>query len=426
MAKVLKAIRGMRDILPDKTPTWQYVESTVKDLLSSYAYKEIRMPILERTELFKRSIGEVTDIVEKEMYTFVDRNGDSISLRPESTAGCVRAGVEHGLLYNQTQRIWYGGPMFRHERPQKGRYRQFHQIGVESFGFPGADIEAELIFMCARLWQRLGLDNVVLHVNTLGTSIERANYRTELVSYLHDHFDELDEDSQRRTESNPMRVLDSKNPELQRLIDAAPKLMDFLNDESKQHFRCLLSLLEANSIDYVVNPRLVRGLDYYSHTVFEWITDQLGAQGTVCAGGRYDGLVEQLGGKATPAVGFAMGVERLVELLESTQQIPISDDPHVYIIAVGPDAQVQALLLAEQLRDASTSLRVQVNCGGGGVKTQMKRADRSGAGLALLLGDTEIEANAITVKPLRSDEVQFSIPQNELLPYLLQAFSIVV
>jgi histidyl-tRNA synthetase len=319
MAKQIQAIRGMKDILPQQTPLWQFLEDRVRMVLSRYGYDEIRMPIVEMTELFKRSIGEVTDIVEKEMYTFEDRNGDSLTLRPEGTAGCVRAGLENGLIFNQTQRLWYQGPMFRHERPQKGRYRQFHQIGVETFGLEGPDIDLELILITARLWKELGLEGLELQLNTLGTAEERSRYRELLVSYLRDHYDQLDEDSRRRLESNPLRILDTKNPEMAELVSQAPTLMEHLTEESLAHFEVLKQGLDDAGVAYVLNPRLVRGLDYYSRTVFEWVTDQLGAQGTVCAGGRFDGLVEQLGGRATSAMGFAMGLERLIALLETTQ-----------------------------------------------------------------------------------------------------------
>jgi len=354
MATKIQAIRGMNDILPAQSPVWQYLEGTVKDLLASYGYDEIRMPIVEQTALFKRSIGEVTDIVEKEMYTFDDRNGDSLTLRPEGTASCVRACEEHGLLYNQTQRLWYTGPMFRHERPQKGRYRQFYQIGVETFGMATADIDAEVILMTARLWQQLGLtDAVTLQLNTLGSNEARANYRDALVAYLSERKDQLDEDSQRRLETNPLRVLDSKDQNTQALLADAPQLHDYLDDESREHFALLRSILDAAGVKYEINQRLVRGLDYYCKTVFEWVTDKLGSQGTVCAGGRYDGLVEQLGGKPTPAVGFAMGVERLILLLETLELIPaeVLQTIDVYICPVGEGSAQVALLLADRLRD---------------------------------------------------------------------------
>jgi histidyl-tRNA synthetase len=347
----------MNDILPEASPAWQHLESVLREVVHAYGYTEVRLPLLEKTELFKRSIGEVTDIVEKEMYTFEDRNGDSLTLRPEGTAGCVRACMEHGLLHNQIQRLWYSGPMFRHERPQKGRYRQFHQLGVESFGMAGPDIDAEMIFMTARMWRRLGLRHTVLQVNSLGTPQARSRYRTALVEYFRGHYDELDEDSRRRLESNPLRILDSKNTVLQAVVDAAPVLPDYLDEESRQHFAGLLALLDAAGIDYEVNPRLVRGLDYYSRTVFEWVTDQLGAQGTICAGGRYDGLVEYLGGRPTPAFGFAVGLERLLALLqESGVDLP-DGCPHLYLVLVGEQGRLRGLVFADELRDALPGLR---------------------------------------------------------------------
>lgn len=415
MAKI-KAIRGMNDILPEATPVWQYLEKHVQKVLGAYGYAEIRMPIVEQTELFKRSIGEVTDIVEKEMYTFDDRNGDSLTLRPEGTAGCVRAAEENGLLYNQVQRLWYTGPMFRHERPQKGRYRQFHQIGVETFGMQGPDIDAELILLTARLWRQLGLlDSVRLQLNTLGSSDARACYKQDLVQYLLGCKDQLDEDSQRRLDSNPMRILDSKAESTQALLNDAPDFHDYLDDESLEHFDVLKSLLDKAGIAYEVNPRLVRGLDYYCKTVFEWVTDRLGSQGTVCAGGRYDGLVEQLGGKATPAVGFAMGIERLVLLLETLDAVPAAarQTVDVYIASMGADAAEQSLLLAEQLRHDS-DLRIQLQCGGGSFKSQMKKADRSGAAVALILGDDEVARGVATLKPLRREAEQIQVSWSQL------------
>lgn len=421
MAKKIQAIRGMNDILPTQSPVWQYLEGTVKDLLAGYGYDEIRMPIVEQTALFKRSIGEVTDIVEKEMYTFDDRNGDSLTLRPEGTASCVRACEEHGLLYNQTQRLWYTGPMFRHERPQKGRYRQFYQIGVETFGMATADIDAELILMTARLWQQLGLqDAVTLQLNTLGSSEARARYRDALVEYLSARKDQLDEDSRRRLETNPLRVLDSKNPETQALLADAPELHDYLDDESRDDFATLRQVLDAAGVKYEINQRLVRGLDYYCKTVFEWVTDKLGAQGTVCAGGRYDGLVEQLGGKPTPAVGFAMGVERLILLLETLECIPaeVMQTVDLYVCGVGEGAAQAALLLADRLRNDQPWLRVQTHCGGGSFKSQMKKADKSGALYALLLGESEIAAGEVTVKDLRGGSEQQTLSQDALGPWL--------
>ena len=418
----------MNDILPAETPAWQYLEDTLRDVVHAYGYSEIRLPLLEKTELFRRSIGEVTDIVEKEMYTFDDRNGDSLTLRPEGTASCVRACMQHGLLHNQVQRLWYAGPMFRHERPQKGRYRQFHQVGVEAFGMPGPDIDAEMIFMTARMWERLGLGDTRLQVNSLGTPAARAAYRDRLVDYLRDNVDQLDEDSRRRLESNPLRILDSKNPAMQALIEAAPQLPDYLDSESSEHFAAFCALLDAAGVAYEVNPRLVRGLDYYSKTVFEWVTDRLGAQGTVCAGGRYDGLVEYLGGRPVPAFGCALGLERLLALLVAgNAQLP-ANSPHLYMVVSGDGATRRGLVLADELRDAIDGLRLQVNCGGGSFKSQFKRADRSGAIYALVLGEDEVEQETVTLKALRSEAAQENIAQSglavrvrELLPHELTA-----
>ena len=416
MAKI-KAIRGMNDILPDQTPVWQYVESIVRKVLGQYGYQEIRMPIVEQTELFKRSIGEVTDIVEKEMYTFEDRNGDSLTLRPEGTAGCVRAAEEHGLLFNQTRRLWYIGPMFRHERPQKGRYRQFHQIGVECFGMAGPDIDAELLILTARLWAELGLTgHARLEINSIGTSESRKVYREALVAYLQQYKERLDADSQRRLETNPLRILDSKDPGTREILVGAPVLDDYLDDESRQHFSRLEMLLDAAGVAYTVNPALVRGLDYYGKTVFEWITDSLGAQGTICAGGRYDGLVQQLGGKQTDAVGFAMGIERLILLLETLELVPdyVNNQADVYVTAMGEDAVAPALALAENLRNALPSAVVVSHCGGGSFKSQMKKADRSGARYAVIIGENELVNKTAGLKPLRDDEPQREVAQAEL------------
>ena len=408
--KTLQAVRGMNDVLPEDSALWQYFERTVADLLTTYGYQQVRMPIVEPTELFKRSIGEVTDIVEKEMYTFEDRNGDSLTLRPEGTAGCVRAMLQHGLLGGGVaQKVWYNGPMFRHERPQKGRYRQFHQIGVETFNLTGPDIDAELIVLSWRLWQRLGISNAVkLELNSLGSAEDRARYRDDLVAYLQARFDQLDEDSQRRLASNPLRILDSKVPETQALLTDAPKLADYLNDEARAHFDGLRALLDEVGIPYVINPKLVRGLDYYGLPVFEWVTDQLGAQGTVCAGGRYDGLVTQLGGKSAPAVGFAMGIERLLLLIETLDCVPaeLARQVDVYLVTLGDVAARAGLRLAEQLRDALPSLRLVVHAGGGSFKSQFKKADKSGALYALVLGEDEVAAQQIGFKPLRSGEEQ--------------------
>ena len=419
MAKLIQAIRGMNDILPEQTPCWQYVENTFRQLMQSYGYQEIRMPVVESTSLFKRSIGEVTDIVEKEMYTFEDRNGDSLTLRPEGTASCVRAAMQHGLLHNQIQRLWYTGPMFRHERPQKGRYRQFHQFGVEAFGLAGPDIDAELILMSNRLWQKLGMsDDVTLELNSLGSSAARQEYREVLVKYFEVHQTDLDEDSQRRLQTNPLRILDSKNPVMQKLNENAPKLIDHLDAESKRDFEVLCKILDDAGVSYKINPRLVRGLDYYSKTVFEWVTDKLGAQGTVCAGGRFDGLVEQLGGKTTPAIGFALGLERLIELLEIPEDVQHDNNLHAYLVLIGDAALSKGIPLSEKWRNEFTGLKLQVNCGGGSIKSQMKKADKSGANIAFILGEDEIEKNEITVKFLREKKEQEVIGLSEVSDYL--------
>lgn len=402
----------MNDLLPNDSPIWQLVESTLIDILQRYSYQEIRFPIVESTELFKRSIGEVTDIVEKEMYTFTDRNGDSLTLRPEGTASCVRACEEHGLLYNQTQRLWYMGPMFRHERPQKGRYRQFHQLGVETFGMQGPDIDAEVLLLSARILRELGvLSAVTLQINSLANAESRANYKAALVQYLTGIKSELDEDSQRRLTTNPLRILDSKDTKTQSLLDQAPVLLDYLDEESAQHFSGLKRLLDAAGIEYQVNPRLVRGLDYYGKTAFEWVTDKLGSQATVCAGGRYDNLVEQLGGKPTPAVGFGIGLERLVLLVQEMQELPaeLSQQTDVYLVAVG-DVIEQAMQIVEQLRDELPYVRCMLHCGGGNFKNQLKKADKSGADIALILGEDEAKSGQIVVKHLREE-----IPQQTFL-----------
>lgn len=418
MADIIRSIRGMNDLLPDVTPYWQAVENSLKSVLSGYGYQEIRFPIVEKTELFKRSIGEVTDIVEKEMYTFEDRNGDSLTLRPEGTAGCVRAAMQNGLL-NQTQRLWYMGPMFRHERPQKGRYRQFHQVGVEAYGFDGPDIDAEMILMTARLWKELGLTGISLQINSLGSTEARLVYRQELVKYFEAHHDQLDEDSQRRLHSNPLRILDSKNPEMQALNEAAPKLIDHLDEESKAHFDALCQTLDRAGIDYEINPRLVRGLDYYGKTVFEWVTDQLGSQGTVCAGGRYDGLVAQLGGKGATAIGFAIGIERLIALLEATDALPEIPQTDAYLVAVGDTAAMQSPILAEQLRDQLPGFKLISHCGGGSFKSQFKRADRSGARWTLILGEEETNNKTVGVKTMATGE-QETVSWDGLAAYLTQ------
>ncbi len=411
MAKNIQAVRGMKDILPGQTPLWQFLEARVRKVLDAYAYQEIRMPIVESTDLFKRSIGEVTDIVEKEMYTFADRNGDSLTLRPEGTAGCVRAGIENGLLYNQVQRLWYQGAMFRHERPQKGRYRQFHQIGVETFGMAGPDIDLEILLITSRIWKAIGLQGLQLQINSLGTTEERIAYKEKLVAYLQGHHDKLDEDSLRRLQTNPLRVLDSKNPQMQDIIAAAPSLMDELGEQSREHFEWICAGLKRNGIDYVINPRLVRGLDYYSRMVFEWVTDKLGAQGTVCAGGRYDGLVTQLGGRDTPAVGFAMGIERLVAILEEEGIGSDLGRPDIFMVVAGEQTAARAFEIAEQLRDALPQLKLQVNCGGGSLKSQFKKADKSGAAYALILGEDELERGVVSVKPLqqRAEQKELSL-----------------
>jgi histidyl-tRNA synthetase len=414
VAKTIQAIRGMNDCLPTQSPLWQKVENTVKHVVSAYGYNEVRMPIVEMTHLFSRAIGEVTDVVEKEMYTFEDRNGDSLTLRPEGTAGCVRAGIENGLLYNQEQRLWYMGPMFRHERPQKGRYRQFHQCGVEVFGLNGPDVDAELIMMTARLWRELGIDkHVRLELNSIGSLEARANYRTALIAHLEQHVDVLDEDSKRRMHTNPLRVLDSKNPDVQAILVDAPELSDYLDEESKAHFAGLCELLDAAGIEYTVNQRLVRGLDYYNRTVFEWITQSLGAQGTVCGGGRYDGLVEQLGGKATPAVGFAMGLERLVLMMETLELTDVRRSVDAYVVTAGEGTMMAGMKLAESLREAIPGIRVMNHFGGGNFKKQFKRADKVGAVYALVLGETEVAENTVVVKDLQGGE-QETVAQTEL------------
>jgi histidyl-tRNA synthetase len=412
----------MNDILPAQSAIWQHIESVASALFGSYGYSEIRFPIVEQTELFKRSIGEVTDIVEKEMYTFPDRNNESLTLRPEGTACCVRAADQNGLLRNQVQRLWYQGPMFRYERPQKGRQRQFHQMGVECFGLAGPAIDAEILLLTQRLWHKLGLADVVtLELNSLGSSADRARYRQALLDYLQQHQDVLDEDSQRRLHSNPLRILDSKNPAMQEMLAGAPSLQDFLGDEANAHFAGLRELLDAAGIAYRLNPRLVRGLDYYNHTVFEWTTDQLGAQGTVCAGGRYDGLVEQLGGSATPAVGFAMGLERLVLLFEAHGSAPakLNQPVDVYFVVAGEGLDARALVAAEAVRDTLPSLGLLLHSGGGSFKSQMKKADKSGALYALILGEDEAAAGSLTLKGLRGQPFgQQTLAADELIQLL--------
>ena len=413
----LQAIRGMRDVLMDATPRWQYLEHTIRAILQQYGYREIRLPLIEKTALFARSIGADTDIVSKEMYSFDDRNGDSLSLRPEGTAGCVRAGIEHGLFHNQTQRLWYGGPMFRHERPQKGRQRQFNQIGVEAFGLAGPDIDAELILICARLWAALKPGPLRLEINSLGTADSRRHYRQALVDYFSAKREQLDADSLTRLKQNPLRILDSKNPAMQTLIRQAPPMADYLCAESAQHFAGLRQILDSAGLEYRVNPRLVRGLDYYGKTVFEWITDRLGAQGAVCAGGRYDDLVEQHGARPTPAVGFALGLERLIELCDFAA-MPDTDTPHAYLALCGEAAVRRGLALAEELRGRLPAIRILSHCGGGSLKSQLKKADKSGARLALILAEDELEKKQVTVKYLREKIPQTAVDQSELADFL--------
>jgi histidyl-tRNA synthetase len=419
VAKKIQAIRGMNDTLPEQTPVWQKLETLLRNVVSSYGYSEIRMPIVESTALFKRSIGEVTDIVEKEMYTF-DDNGDSLTLRPEGTASCVRAGNEHGLLYNQERRMWYMGPMFRHERPQKGRYRQFHQFGIETFGIATADIDAEVILLSARLWKALGIEShVELQLNSLGSNEARALYKEALVAYLELHEEKLDADSKRRMKTNPLRVLDSKNPDVQAVLVDAPKLSEHLDDESVAHFEKLKQYLDAAGISYVINERLVRGLDYYNRTVFEWVTSSLGAQGTICAGGRYDGLAEQLGGKATPAVGFAMGLERIVLMLNELElNSDVKADVDVYSVLVGDDTDVAGFAMAELIRTELPSIKMMHHCGAGNFKKQMKRADKSGAKVALIIGETELQDNSVTIKDLQGKVDQQTVAMNQLIAVL--------
>ncbi|OFZ69710.1 MAG: histidine--tRNA ligase [Betaproteobacteria bacterium RBG_16_58_11] len=415
MSKPLQAIRGMNDILPAAAPLWQHFEQIVRDWLGGYGYREIRMPIVEQTGLFSRAIGAVTDIVEKEMYTFTDHlNGESLTLRPEGTASCVRAVLEHNLLFGSPQRLFYTGPMFRHERPQKGRYRQFHQVGIESLGYAGPDMDAEHILMTARLWKLLGLNGIELQLNTLGTSEDRARHRARLIHYLQAHQEQLDDDAKRRLHTNPLRILDSKNPALQAIIAAAPKLLDDLDEVSLKHFEALQVLLRAAGVSYSINPRLVRGLDYYNFTVFEWVTDQLGSQGTVCAGGRYDSLVEQLGGKPAAACGFAMGVERLLALMEAQGIAPAPPVLDVYVVHVGEQADAVAMRVAEQLRDAG--LGVVLHCGGGSFKSQMKKADASGARFAVILGEDEVNAGVVSLKSLRVQAEQVPVTVEEVAP----------
>ncbi|MDQ0623640.1 histidine--tRNA ligase [Paraburkholderia sp. SIMBA_055] len=426
----LSGVKGMNDILPQEAGLWEFFETTVKSMLRSYGYQNIRTPIVEHTQLFTRGIGEVTDIVEKEMYSFTDAlNGENLTMRPENTAAVVRAAIEHNMLYDGPKRLWYIGPMFRHERPQRGRYRQFHQVGVEALGFAGPDADAEIIMMCQRLWDDLGLMGIKLEINSLGLAEERAAHRVELIAYLEKHMDVLDEDAKRRLYTNPLRVLDTKNPALQEVAQNAPKLIDFLGEESRAHFEGLQRILKANNIPFKINPRLVRGLDYYNLTVFEWVTDKLGAQGTVAAGGRYDPLIEQLGGKATAACGWAMGIERILELLKEEQLVPEDEGCDVYVVHQGDAAREQAFIIAERLRD--TGLDVILHCSADGqsasFKSQMKRADASGAAFAVVLGEDEIANGTVGVKPLRDTNAnggkneQHNVPAEDLTEFLINA-----
>ncbi len=423
MASNIQAIRGMHDILPEHTAQWFAVEKVIREVLGAYAYQEIRLPILEKTELFKRSIGEVTDIVEKEMYTFEDRNGESLTLRPEGTAGCLRACLEHGLLHNQVLRLWYQGPMFRHERPQKGRYRQFYQLGVETYGMEGPDIDAEIILLTHRLWQRLGIrEKVELQINSLGTIDERLRYREKLVEYFSQYLEQLDEDSQRRLHSNPLRILDTKNPAMQAIVSDAPALLDYLGAESKAHLQAITEMLDTLGVAYRINPRLVRGLDYYCNTVFEWVTTELGSQGTICAGGRYDGLIAQLGGKPNYAIGFALGMERLLALVEMVSVIQADPVAEIYVIRVGVAAECAGMRLAEQIRSTLPGLKVMVNCGGGSFKSQFKRADKSEAKYALILGEDEVKQGVVAIKSLRTEAEQQILNFDAALAFLAAQF----
>jgi len=418
MAKQISAIRGMNDLYGADVEAFDFLLETAQTTLKQYGYQSVRLPIVEKTELFARSIGEVTDIVEKEMYTFDDRNGESMTLRPEGTAGCVRAMIQNGLTHNQIQKVYYNGPMFRYERPQRGRYRQFNQFGVEVFGLASADIDAELITLSARLWDKLGLDGLELQINSLGSKEARVAYRAVLVEYFERHKEALDEDSLRRLQTNPLRILDTKNPDMKALVEAAPKLIDHLDVESIEHFETLKTHLDDLGIEYVVNPNLVRGLDYYNRTVFEWVTTELGAQGTVCAGGRYDGLVEQIGGKSTPAVGFAMGMERLMALLMDKALVPAHASPDIYMVMVGESAQRPGLVIAEKIRDELTAVNLQMNCGGGSFKSQFKKADKSGADFAIVMGEEEVNQQVVAVKSLRVEGEQKNIKWDELTAHL--------
>jgi len=416
MSEQIKAIKGMKDLLPDAIDVWHGVEQVIRELTEAYGYAEIRLPIVERTELFKRSIGEYTDIVEKEMYTFTDNDGDQLTLRPEATASCMRAGIEHGLFYKKPARLWYLGPMFRHERPQKERYRQFYQFGIEAIGWPGPDIDAEVLLFGERLWRKLGVTDVTLEINSLGSAASRHQFKNDLVSYLQLHETDLDADSQRRVNGNPLRILDSKNEQTQEILDGAPNLLDYLDSEARQHFDGLCGYLDENKVNYRVNPRLVRGLDYYSSTVFEWVTDKLGAQNAVCAGGRYDGLIEQLGGQSTPSAGFAMGMERVIALAAQNDALSWQRSPDVYLVLMGDAARQAGLGWAEKLRDRN--IKTIVHCGEGSMKSQMKRADKCGAQFALILGDDEIAQGTATIKSLRNDTEQQQLAMEQVVDYL--------
>lgn len=420
MSDQIKSVRGMPAILPGEVKKWQFVEAVAKNVLHAYSYNEIRTPVVERSELFQRTIGENTDIVAKEMYTFIDRNDQSLSLRPEATAGIIRAGIDQGFFYNQTQKLWSIGPMYRYERPQKGRYRQFHQINMEAFGFPGPDIDFEMILLTGRIWKALNLSPLQLELNSLGSPESRKEYKRQLQDYFNDHQKELDEDSLRRLERNPLRILDSKNPDLQEIIESAPKMVDFLDQESNEHFEELMAMLQDHAIEYSLNTRLVRGLDYYTRTVFEWTTDQLGAQATVCGGGRYDALVAELGGKPTSAIGCAIGLERLIELVDVSGQNEQNNTPKIYIVAVGSKAEGERFLLAEELRDVYPNLSIEMNLNGGQFKQQFKRADKAGADIALILGDDEISKQTVGVKPMRSEGHQETVDRKELLSIIDQ------
>ena len=420
MSDQIKSVRGMPAILPGEVKKWQFVEAVAKNVLHAYSYNEIRTPVVERSELFQRTIGENTDIVAKEMYTFIDRNDQSLSLRPEATAGIIRAGIDQGFFYNQTQKLWSIGPMYRYERPQKGRYRQFHQINMEAFGFPGPDIDFEMILLTGRIWKALNLSPLQLELNSLGSPESRKEYKRQLQDYFNDHQKELDEDSLRRLERNPLRILDSKNPDLQEIIESAPKMVDFLDQESNEHFEELMAMLQDHAIEYSLNTRLVRGLDYYTRTVFEWTTDQLGAQATVCGGGRYDALVAELGGKSTSAIGCAIGLERLIELVDVSGQNEQNNTPKIYIVAVGSKAEGERFLLAEELRDVYPNLSIEMNLNGGQFKQQFKRADKTGADIALILGDDEISKQTVGVKPMRSEGHQETVDRKELLSIIDQ------